>query len=68
MKDDRTTKLEFYLQIHFLVFRIHPMNMPHDSHKPKGDSKHDKAAIDEESRQSFQRYLKGKGKVLASTE
>lgn len=58
MKDERTTKLEFYLNIYFLIFKVHPLN------KVNGGKK---KTIDPETRQSFQKYLKSKGEALATT-
>lgn len=59
MKDERTTKLEFYLNIYFLIFKVLPAHHPNPLKK--------KVLIDNETRQSFQKYLKSKGEVLAST-
>lgn len=51
-KDISTMKLEFYLQVYFFVFNIHPQ---------LGKKKN----IDNSAKDAFDAYLKGRGAKLA---
>lgn len=54
-KDLQTMKLEFYVQVYFFVYSIHPQLGK-------------KRAIDAPHKQAFISYLEGKGATLAKSQ
>lgn len=54
-KDLQTMKLEFYIQVYFFVYSIHPQLGK-------------KRAIDSTAKQAFISYLEGRGAALAKSE
>jgi hypothetical protein len=54
-KEPQTMKLEFYIQVYFFVYSIHPQLGK-------------KRSIDPSHKQAFITYLEGKGAILAKSQ